>query len=76
MNKKHTFNSVFSKSIDVLSASQMSTIRGGLTVVNNLLSDLGLENITITTTPPVIGPVGAILDDKRRDRPGGGISTH
>ncbi len=76
MEKKNTFNSVFSKTIDILTASQMSTIRGGLSTDISLSSDLGLLDTSITITTQSVGPISATLDDKRRDRPGGGISTH
>ena len=74
MNKKNTFNSVFSKSIDILSASQMSTIKGGLSIDTSLST--GLVALDTTAATATVGPISATLDDKRRDRPGGGISTH
>ena len=74
MGKKNTFNFIFSRTIDVLTASEMSTIKGGTTLDTTFSSEL---NLTLTaTTTAVIGPISATLDDKRRDRPGGGISTH
>lgn len=76
MNKKNTFNSVFSKSIDILSASQMSTIKGGLSTDITLSDVMVFIDTAIATATTSIGPLSATLDDKRRDRPGGGISTH
>ena len=76
MNKNKTFNSVSNMSIDILTASQMSTIRGGLYADLSLSNDLGLLVTAETTTVKTVGPLSATLDDKRRDRPGGGISTH
>ena len=75
MGKKNTFNFIFSRTIDVLTASEMSTIKGGNTLDVIISSKLNLL-LSETTTAVVIGPISATLDDKRRDRPGGGISTH
>ena len=75
MGKKNTFNVIFSKTIDILTPSEMSTIRGGSTLDVIISSELNLL-LSETTTAVVIGPISATLDDKRRDRPGGGISTH
>ncbi len=79
MEKNHTFNFNFSRTIDVLTASEMSTIRGGGTISDVTILDVTISsdlNLLSSETTAAIGPISATLDDKRRDRPGGGISTH
>lgn len=54
---------------NVLTKAQMMAIKGGI------------DTSVVIATAPVfvsvtVGPISATDDDKRRDRPGGGISTH
>ena len=54
---------------NVLTKAQMMAIKGGI------------DTSVVIETAPVfvyvtVGPISATDDDKRRDRPGGGISTH
>lgn len=60
-----------SKQMNILTAAQMSVIKGGTisTIGDNLLSNSDLPAASV-------GPISATVDDKRRDRPGGGVSTH
>lgn len=58
MKKINTLSLSLKQSMDVLTVSQMSLIKGGA-----------------STTIVAIAP-SVTTDDKRRDRPGGGISTH
>lgn len=73
MKKINTFHFPTSKSFDILTVSQMSAIRGGLDAV---LSSVDVLYVDTTLSVVSVGPISATLDDKRRDRPGGGISTH
>ena len=73
MKKINTFQFPTSKSFDILTVSQMSAIRGGLDAV---LSSVDVLYVDTTLSVVSVGPISATLDDKRRDRPGGGISTH
>ena len=54
---------------NVLTKAQMMAIKGGIDT-----------SVVIATVPVfvsvTVGPISATDDDKRRDRPGGGISTH
>lgn len=69
MKKINTIHFPTSKSFDILTVSQMSTIKGG--------ADTAVElSVSTTSVGLSVGPISATLDDKRRDRPGGGISTH
>ncbi len=73
MKKINTFHFPTSMSFDILTVSQMSAIRGGLDAV---LSSVDVLYVDTTLSVVSVGPISATLDDKRRDRPGGGISTH
>lgn len=70
MKKINTLSLSSCKSIDVLSITQMSVIRGGTSTAADVLAGLDLPEQSVA------GPTCATDDDKRRDRPGGGISTH
>lgn len=80
MKKINTFHFPTSKSFDILTASQMAEVKGGGSTYTDLLASLGLTEADIAAATAdftaVVGPISATLDDKRRDRPGGGISTH
>ena len=84
MKKINTFHFPTSQSFDILTASQMAEVKGGGSTYTDLLASLGLTEADITTAiadataafAAAAGPICATLDDKRRDRPGGGISTH
>ena len=84
MKKINTFHFPTSMSFDILTASQMAEVKGGGSIYTNLLASLGLTEADIASAAAsaaaafavVVGPISATLDDKRRDRPGGGISTH
>jgi hypothetical protein len=65
MKKINTLSSTFKQSLDILSVSQMSIIRGGAGT-----------DVSLDLPDAAVGPLEATADDKRRDRPGGGISTH
>ena len=67
MKKINTLSIALKQSMDVLTVSQMSLIRGG---ASTTVSDLVLPDVA------AVGALSATDDDKRRDRPGGGISTH
>jgi hypothetical protein len=53
--------------LSILTTSQMMHIKGGAIPCGNTSDDL---------SGPNVGPVYATNDEKRRDRPGGGVSTH
>ncbi len=84
MKKINTFHFPKSQSFDILSASQMAEVKGGGSTYTDLLASLGLTEADIAAAAAAaadafaaaVGPISATLDDKRRDRPGGGISTH
>lgn len=80
MKKINTIHFPNSQSFDILTASQMSEVKGGGSTYTDLLTSLGLTEAdvtdAVTSFMAAIGPISATLDDKRRDRPGGGISTH
>ncbi len=64
MKKINTFSTSLGQGVDILSTTQMAVIKGGLSA-----------NDSVNVDAPV-GPLSATADDKRRDRPGGGVSTH
>lgn len=70
MKKFNTISLSSSKPLDVLTIKQMSVIRGGTSTATDVLAGLDLPEQSVA------GPLCATDDDKRRDRPGGGISTH
>ena len=72
MKKINTISISLGKSVDILTASQMSLIKGG-TTTDVLCSNIDLLEAAIAAA---VGPISATADDKRRDRPGGGVSTH
>lgn len=72
MKKINTISMSIGKSVDILTVSQMSLIRGG-TALNSLCS-IDLPQAAVAAA--AVGPISATVDDKRRDRPGGGVSTH
>ena len=76
MKKINTIHFPNSQSFDILTASQMSSIRGGLDAVLSTVDTLYVDPTLSAVTAATVGPISATLDDKRRDRPGGGISTH
>ena len=84
MKKINTFHFPTSQTFDILTASQMSEVKGGGSTYTDLLASLGLTEADIAAAAAAaaaafaaaVGPISATLDDKRRDRPGGGISTH
>lgn len=84
MKKINTIHFPNTQPFDILTASQMAEVKGGGLTFTSLLTNLGLTEADIaeaaTTAAAafaaVVGPISATLDDKRRDRPGGGISTH
>lgn len=80
MKKINTFHFPTSMSFDILTTSQMAEIKGGGTTATDLLASLGLTEADIAAAAAAfaaaVGPISVVLDDKRRDRPGGGISTH
>jgi hypothetical protein len=80
MKKINTIYFPNSQSFDILTASQMAEVKGGNTSYTDLLASAGLTEADITAAiaeaTAAVGPICATLDDKRRDRPGGGISTH
>ncbi len=79
MKKINTFHFPTSQSFDILTASQMAEVKGGESTYTDLLASLGLTEADIAAAAAfaaAVGPISATLDDKRRDRPGGGISTH
>ena len=71
MKKINTTTMFLGKSASILTTTQMSAIKGGTSTASDVLSDLDLP-----TDNAVCGPLSATDDDKRRDRPGGGVSTH
>jgi hypothetical protein len=66
MKKINTFSHSVGKSLEILTTSQMLVIRGGMAI----------DDAPCLSRPSKVGPISATADDKRRDRPGGGISTH
>lgn len=68
MKKINTLNLTLKQSLDVLTVSQMSLIKGGANTTANTLGSLA--------APEAADATNATADDKRRDRPGGGVSTH
>ncbi len=76
MKKINTIHFPNSRSFDILTVSQMSAIRGGLDAILSSVDMLNVDSTLSVTYNTSIGPISATLDDKRRDRPGGGISTH
>ena len=70
MKKMTTLSMVLSKQINVLTASQMSVIKGGTDSSTAVLDPLA------AVVASAVGIVSATDDEKRRERPGGGISTH
>ena len=75
MKKINTIHFPNSKSFGILTISQMAEVKGGADTAVAVSSSLTLS-VTASTTAVSVGPISATLDDKRRDRPGGGISTH
>lgn len=69
MKKINTFTMLHGKPIDIMTLTQMTTVRGGTLNTSDVLCALVIPDVTP-------GPTCATNDDKRRDRPGGGISTH
>lgn len=65
MKKINTLSSTLKQSLNILSTSQMAIIRGGAGT-----------GVALDLPNAVVGPLEAAADDKRRDRPGGGVSTH
>ena len=61
---------VLGKQIHVLTAKQMAVIKGGTDSAADALALLA------ATAAAAVGPLSATDDEKRRERPGGGISTH
>ncbi len=62
--------SALTSQMNVLTTSQMYLIKGGTA-----------GDGSTSLTPPAagttaVGPISATDDEKRRDRPGGGVSTH
>ncbi len=76
MKKINSFNFSVNKSFDILTVSQMSAIRGGLDATFSIAGTLSVNDPLSVASVVSVGPISATLDDKRRDRPGGGISTH
>ena len=68
MKKINTLNLALKQSMDVLTVSQMSLIRGGASTTIDALGSC--------INSSVADAASATADDKRRDRPGGGVSTH
>lgn len=54
----------------ILTPKQMSLVKGGLAV------DATVVSSTIVVDAAVGSTLNATSDDKRRERPGGGITTH
>ena len=65
-----TLSMVLGKQINVLTAKQMTAIKGGTDSTANALA------VLTATAAAAVGPLSATDDEKRRERPGGGISTH
>jgi hypothetical protein len=63
--------SALTTQMNVLTTSQMSLIKGGTAGEASLLDGLTAINAAAAT-----GPISATDDEKRRERPGGGVSTH
>ncbi|MBL7815150.1 MAG: hypothetical protein JNL70_09070 [Saprospiraceae bacterium] len=70
MKKINSISLLLGKSINALTTTEMSAIRGG-TANTDVLA-----NVSEEVQGNGVGPLCATADDKRRDRPGGGISTH
>lgn len=69
MKKINTLSSITLKqSMNVLTVSQMSLIKGGTSTTSGAVG--------AAESPVVADTASVAADDKRRDRPGGGVSTH
>ena len=67
-----TLSMVLGKQIHVLTAKQMAAIKGGVDSTADALAVL----TATAAAAAAVGPLSATDDEKRRERPGGGISTH
>ena len=72
MKKTTTLSMVLGKQIHVLTAKQMAVIKGGVDSTADALAVL----TATAAAAAAVGPLSATDDEKRRERPGGGISTH
>lgn len=74
MKKTTTLSMVLGKQIHVLTAKQMAVIKGGVDSTADALAVLTAT--AAAAAAAAVGPLSATDDEKRRERPGGGISTH
>jgi hypothetical protein len=70
MIKMHSFNAELLGKELILTSRQMLMVKGGSP------NNLNINNPIEGCQAPSVGPLSATDDDKRRERPGGGISTH
>ena len=75
MKKITEFKSVFSAK-NVLTSIQMANLKGGVSI-NAVINAGGIANSNSAVAAAVVTGIvtGVTADDKRRERPGGGIST-
>ena len=75
MKKITEFKSVFSAK-NVLTSQEMSNLKGGVSI-NAVVNAAGNANSNSAVAAAAVSGIvtGVTADDKRRERPGGGITT-